>query len=175
MNTWTQYNTIISECCSDILEWLVVDPELFRKEPCSTWNIHILTTITLSTTASLDQWTVSRRSRIESTWYCVPHFGERWTGNTVWSDSSVKTGYIDPKCGKNYAANVAPPVVLVLDHVHQSTGRPTTGRGAASITTAASLSDSNSSRVSVPGCFSLSLALPLTASKCSVSRYLEEK
>lgn len=94
----------------------------------------------------------------------MPHFGERWTGNTVWSDSSVKTGYIDPKCGKNYAANVAPPVVLVLDHVHQSTGRPTTGRGAASITTAASLSDSNSSRVSVPGCFSLSLALPLTAS-----------
>lgn len=44
-------------------------------------------------------------------------------------------------------------------------GRPTTGRGAASITTAASLSDSNSSRSLYP-CFSLSL---------SASRYLEEK
>lgn len=134
----------------------------YLERGCSTWNIstfwpsrryayrqHALAECSI--TFGPVNCIKSSRSRIESTWYCVTFWWTINTGNTVWSDSSVERRRVyRSEVRENYAANVALPVVLVLDHVYQSPGRPTTGRGAASITTAASLSDSNSSRSLYP-------------------------
>lgn len=75
----------------------------------------------------------------------------------------------------NYAANDGTAIVLVLDHVQQLlAGRPTTGRGAASITTAASSSDSNSYR-SAPRSLGVSCTSYCAAYLSVVKRIGEQK